>query len=109
MTSAQRRDASRCISPPERARARARPTTGEAAMTDLSIAAKASPGAERMRRHRWLRQQGAVNINVLIGADAVQRLTELGWLAPADRANRVAVRSAIVRLAAHALGLGPTR
>ena len=79
-------------------------------MPDLSTAPDApSPGAERMRRHRWLRQQGAVNINLLIGADAVQRLTELGWLAPADRANRDAVTSAVVRLAAHALGLGPTR
>ena len=79
-------------------------------MTDLSAAPDApSPGAERMRRHRWLRQQGAVNINLLIGADAVQRLTELGWLASAHRANRDAVTSAVVRLAAHALGLGPTR
>ena len=79
-------------------------------MTDLSTAPDAapSPGAERMRRHRWLRQQGAVNI-ILIGADAVQRLIELGWLAPADRANRDAVTSAVVRLAAHALGLGQTR
>jgi hypothetical protein len=38
-----------------------------------------------MRRHRWLRRQGAVNINLLIGAEALQRLTELGWLAPAGR------------------------
>jgi hypothetical protein len=79
-------------------------------MTDLSTAPDApSPGAERMRRHRWLRQQGAVNVSFLIGADAVQRLTELGWLASAHRANRDAVTSAVVRLAAHALGLGPTR
>jgi hypothetical protein len=79
-------------------------------MTDLSITPGApSPGAERMRRHRWLRQQGAVNINLLIGPDAVQRLTELGWLAPADRAKRGAVTTAVVRLAANALGLGPTR
>jgi hypothetical protein len=79
-------------------------------MTIRSIATEApSPGAERMRRHRWLRGQGAVNINILIGADAVQRLTELGWLAPAGRTNRVAVTSAVVRLASHALGLGPTR
>ena len=53
--------------------------------------------------------QGAVNINLLIGADAVQRLTELGWLAPPGRTNRDAVTSAVVRLAANALGLGPTR
>jgi hypothetical protein len=79
-------------------------------MTDLSIGTEApSPGAERMRRHRWLRRQGAVNIDLVIGADAVQRLTELGWLAPARRANRDAVTSAVVRLAAHALGLGPPR
>jgi hypothetical protein len=79
-------------------------------MTDPSAAPDApSPGAERMRRHRELRRQGAVNINLLVGADAVQRLTELGWLAPTDRANRDAVTSAVVRLAAHALGLGPTR
>jgi hypothetical protein len=78
-------------------------------MTDLSIAAKASPGAERMRRHRWLRRQGAVHVSFLIGADAIQRLTELGWLAPADQDNRDAVRTAVVRLATHALGFGPTR
>jgi hypothetical protein len=48
-------------------------------MTDLSNETEAPlPGAERMRRHRWLRREGAVNINLLIGADAVQRLTELG-------------------------------
>ena len=79
-------------------------------MTDIDTAPEApSPGAERMRRHRWLRQQGAVNISLLVGADAVQRLAELGWLAPAKRTNRDAVTSAVVRLAAHALGLGPTR
>jgi hypothetical protein len=79
-------------------------------MTDLSITTEAlSPGAERMRRHRWLRRQGAVNINLLIGADAVQHLTELGWLAPGRRTNRDAVTTAVVRLAAHALGLGPTK
>jgi hypothetical protein len=83
---------------------------GNKAMTDLSTAPDArSHGAERMRRHRWLRQQGAVNINLLIGADAVERLIGLGWLAPAGRTNRNAVTSAVVRLAAHALGLGPTR
>jgi hypothetical protein len=38
---------------------------------------------------------------------AVQRLIEIGWLAPADRGNRDAVTSAVVRLAAHAAGLGP--
>jgi len=65
-------------------------------------------GAERMRRHRWLRQQGGVNINLLIGADAVRRLSELGWLTPAEGTNRDAVTSAVVRLAAHALGLRPT-
>ena len=68
-----------------------------------------SPGAERMRRHRWLRRQGAVNVNFVIGADAVQRLINLGWLPSAERANRDAVTSAVVRLAAHALGLRPTR
>jgi hypothetical protein len=79
-------------------------------MTDVFTAPDApSPGTERMRRHRWLRQQGALNINLVIGADAVQRLIELGWLAPADRANRAAVTTAVVRLAADALGLGPNR
>jgi hypothetical protein len=77
-------------------------------MTDLSIAAKASPGAERMRRHRWLQQQGAVNINILIGADAVQRLIELGWLAPADRCNRDAVIAAVIGLATRALAMRVT-
>jgi hypothetical protein len=79
-------------------------------MTDLPTAPDApSPSAERMRRHRWPRQQGAVNISLLVGADAVQRLTELGWLAPTKRTNRDAVTTALVRLAAHALGLGPPR
>jgi hypothetical protein len=79
-------------------------------MTDLSTTPGApSPGAERMRRHRWLRQQGAVNVSFLIGADAVQRLIELGWLAPAKRTNREAVTSAVVGLAAQALGLGQPR
>ena len=79
-------------------------------MIDLSKAIDApSPGAERMRRHRWLRRQGAVNINILFGGDAVQRLTELGWLDSDRRADRAAVTTAVVRLAAHALGLGPTR
>lgn len=79
-------------------------------MRDIDTAPEApSPGAERMRRHRWLRQQGAVNINLLIGADAVQRLIELGWLAPADSTKRGAVTTAVVRLAADALGLGPKR
>ena len=46
-------------------------------MTDLSTPPDApSPGAERMRRHRELRRQGAINITLLIGADAVQPLTE---------------------------------
>ena len=44
-----------------------------------------------------------------ITADAVQRLTELGWLAQERRTNRDAVTSAVVRLAAHTLNLGSTR
>jgi hypothetical protein len=84
--------------------------SSETAMTDRSTAPDApSPGAERMRRHRWLRQQGAVNVSFLIGADAVQRLIEIGWLAPDERGNRDAVRSAVVRLATHALGLKSTQ
>jgi len=74
----------------------------------MTVPGAPSPGVERMRRHRWLRRQGAVNINFLIGADAVERLIKLGWLAPAERANRDAVTSAVVRLATHALRLGPT-
>ena len=66
-----------------------------------------SPGAERMRRHRWLRRQSAINVNFLIGADAVQRLIKLGWLPPAERVNRAAVTSVVVRLATQALGLEP--
>jgi hypothetical protein len=38
----------------------------------------------------------------------VQRLTELGWL-DSDRRRPRCVTTAVVRLAAHALGLGPTR
>ena len=44
-----------------------------------------------------------------ITADAVQPLTELGWLAQERRTNRDAVTSAVVRLAAHTLNLGSTR
>jgi hypothetical protein len=80
---------------------------GEATMIDLFTDAH-SPGAERMRRHRWLRRQGAVNINLVVGADAVQRLVALGWLDPAGRADRGAVTSAMVRMGTHALGLRPT-
>lgn len=85
-------------------------TDGKTVMTNRSIATEApSPGAERMRRHRWLRRQGAIHVSFLVGADAIASLVELGWLASADRANRDAVRGAVVRVATHALGLGPTR
>jgi hypothetical protein len=62
-------------------------------------------GTARMRRHRSLKRQGAVAVDFVIGADAVQSLIELGWLDPARRGDRDAVRSAIIRLAARALAL----
>jgi hypothetical protein len=64
-----------------------------------------TPGAARMRRYRWLKQQGAVAVDFVIGADAVRSLVELGWLTPERRGDRDAVRSAIIRLAARALAL----
>ena len=79
-------------------------------MTELSTAPDApSPGAERMRRHRERRRRSGVLIEFEVVGTALDGLIELGWLAPAKRANRDAVTSAVVRLAAHALGLGPTR
>jgi hypothetical protein len=75
-------------------------------MTDL-FADAPSPGAGPMRRHRWLRRQGAVHINLIVGADAVQRLIALGWLDPIARFDRGAVTSAIVRMGTHALGIKP--
>lgn len=72
---------------------------------DLPIAAPASPGAVRMRRHRWLKQQGAVAVDLVVGADAIRALVANGWLDPADRGDRDAVGAAITALAAHALRL----
>ena len=62
-----------------------------------------SSGALRMRRARHRKSQGAVMVNFLIGADAIETLIELGWLDPEHRSDRDAARSAIIRLAARAL------
>jgi hypothetical protein len=64
-----------------------------------------TPGAVRMRRHRPLTRQGAVAVDFVIGADAVQSLIELGWLDPGRRDDRGDVAGAIVVLAARALAL----
>jgi hypothetical protein len=64
-----------------------------------------TPGALRMRRHRALKQQGAVAVDFVIGADAVQFLVELGWLDPDRRGDRGAVTGAIVALATRTLAL----
>jgi hypothetical protein len=78
--------------------------------TDLRIAtATPSPGAERMRRHRWLKRQGAVNINLFVGADAIQTLIELCWLDPAARGTADAVVAAVIDLATVSLALRVTR
>ena len=66
-----------------------------------------SPSAERMRRARHRKRQGAVVVNFLIGADAIETLIELGWLDPDGRGDSNAVAIAVVKLAAHALGLAP--
>jgi hypothetical protein len=58
-----------------------------------------------MRRHRAMKRQGAVAVDFVIGADAVQSLIALGWLAPEHRRDRDAVAGAIVALAARALAL----
>jgi hypothetical protein len=58
-----------------------------------------------MRRYRALKQQGAIAVDFVIGADAVRSLIELGWLDPDSRSDREAVQSAVIRLAALALAL----
>jgi hypothetical protein len=63
---------------------------------------RGGPGAARMRRHRSLKRQGAVAVDFVIGADAVQLL---GWLAPDNRGDRDAVAAAIIALATRALAL----
>jgi len=62
-------------------------------------------GAARMRRHRSLKRQGAVAVNFVVGADAIQTLVELGWLAPERLDDCDAVTGAIVALASQALAL----
>jgi hypothetical protein len=57
----------------------------------------------RLVRHR--KRQGAVVVDFLIGADAIETLIELGWLDPGRRGDRDAVAGAIVALAAGALAL----
>ena len=64
-----------------------------------------TPGAVRMRRYRSLKRQGAVAVDLVIGADAIRSMIELGWLDPAARGNRDTVAGAIVALAARTLAL----
>ena len=72
---------------------------------ETQAAAALSAGAERMRRHRWLKQQGAVTVDLVVGADAIRALVAHGWLDPADRGDRNAVAASITALAARALRL----
>jgi hypothetical protein len=86
--------------------------TAEATVTRLDkltrtniSGAEPSPGALRMRRARERKRQGAVTIDFLVDADAIQNMIEFGWLDPARRGNRAAGARAIVSLAARALAL----
>jgi hypothetical protein len=82
------------------------PVTRHDLLTNVVISSvEPSPGALRMRRARHRKSQGAVMVNFLIGADAIQTLIKLGWLDPARRGDREAVTGAIVALAACALAL----
>ena len=72
---------------------------------DIQAAGAPSAGATRMRRHRWLKRQGAVAVDLVIGADAIRALVAHGWLAPAQRGDRNAVAASITALASRALRL----
>jgi hypothetical protein len=62
--------------------------------------------AARTRRYRERRKKGAVLIEISVYGPALDDLVALGWLDPERRGDRDAVRSAVVRLARHALALG---
>jgi hypothetical protein len=66
----------------------------------LPLTAKRSSFYERLDRYLETRSWHEVWRAAMLG---------IGWLAHAGRTNRDALTSAVVRLAAHALGLGPTR
>jgi hypothetical protein len=72
---------------------------------DGSPAAHPGPSAQRTRRYRERRRRGEVLIGFSVIGPARDRLAALGWLDPARRDDREAVRKAVVRLAARALAL----
>jgi hypothetical protein len=47
-----------------------------------------SPGAIRMPRARWRKGQGALFVSFVVGADAIAKLIELGWLDPEKLSDR---------------------
>jgi hypothetical protein len=49
----------------------------------------ASPGAERVRRHRERQRNGHILFPLVLGSPAITALAELGWVADCD--NRAAV------------------
>jgi hypothetical protein len=79
--------------------------TRAAALGDDSPAAHRSRSAQRTRRYRERRGRGEVLIRFSVIGPALNRLAALGWLDPAKRDEREAVRGAVVRLAARALAL----
>ena len=73
-------------------------------MTDRPTA-QPSAAALRMRRHRQLREAGAVLVQFVVAPDAVQRLVNSGWLTESEREDRDAVTTALVRTSAASLNL----
>lgn len=61
-----------------------------------------------MRRHRALKRQGAAVVAITVGADAIESLAALGWLDPARSADKAAVQSAVIAIAAKAIWLRVT-
>ena len=62
-----------------------------------------SADAERQRRHRERRRRGAMPVQLVLGPVAINLLIQLGWLRASDRADREAVRDALVEFARWAL------
>ena len=69
----------------------------------------ATTSAERMRRLRERRREGAVVVSVEIEPQAITELTRLGWLAPWQRSDPEAVADAVLDLGARALTRGLRR
>ena len=62
--------------------------------------------AERMRRLRERRREGAVVVSVEIEPEAIAELQRLGWLAPWQRSDPEAVADAVLALESRAIGIG---